>query len=143
MGTYLKTQIGPYIKFPKQYKIVNEEVRTCGKHETKSKNEFCSKCGNKILTIPRTVKKEISFYDLLDNDNLVDYEENDIIYLFSNKDMLYSIDTEVNEFRKITPLLIEYSIDEFKEKHKEDIQILESKIGTKIQVEFGFVNYWG
>ena len=30
-------------------------------------------------------------------------------------------------------------IDEFSEKHKEDIQRLETKINSKVKVEFGFV----
>ena len=49
------------------------------------------------------------------------------------------IDTDENIFTTLTPELMDIMISEFSHKHKEDIQLLEAKINSKVKVEFGFV----
>lgn len=129
----------PFIKIPVQYKNYECEIKTCGEHENHKHDKFCPICGKEIKT-QKVLRKTILWCeDLIGNENLHHYIENDEMYLFSNFKSKTDINTDENEFTTITPELINSMIADFSEKHKEDIRLLEVKLNTKVKVEFGFV----
>lgn len=139
MSTYRKIHLEPFIKIPIQFEIHEKEIRTCGEHENHYGDEFCPKCGKKIGIQKIPVESMLWQEELIGSENLSHYIENENMYLFSNTHSKLKIITDENVFTTITPELMNNMITEFLEKHKEDIRLLETKIGSKVKVEFGFV----
>lgn len=131
--------LGPLIRIPAQYEESESKIRTCGEHVNHKGDAFCPTCGNKILE--QSVKSKSMLWpdELIGNENLIHYKENDVMYLFSNTKSKTDIDTDENVCTVLTQELIESMINEFKEKHAKDIEALEAKINQKVKVEFGFV----
>ena len=129
----------PFIKIPVQYENYEREIKTCGKHENHKGDKFCPTCGKEITTQKLLDKSMLWCEELIGNENFYHYIENDEIYLFSNTKSKTDIDTDENVFTILTPELMSTMIAEFSEKHKEDVQLLEAKINSKIKVEFGFM----
>lgn len=129
----------PFIKIPMQYEEYDRETRTCGEHENHNGDEFCPKCGKPITKQKVKDKSPLWSEELIGSENLHHYEEDDMMYLFSNYQNEWDINTDENIFTTITPELIAKMIAEFSKKHKNDIQLLEAKIKSKVIVEFGFV----
>jgi uncharacterized Zn finger protein (UPF0148 family) len=113
----------PFIKIPVQYDNYEREIKTCGTHENHKGDKFCPICGK----------------EMIGNENFYHYIEDETMYLFSNTKSKTDIDTNENVFTVLTTELMNTMIAEFSEKHKEDIQLLEVKINSKVKVEFGFV----
>ena len=139
MGLDRTIHLEPFIKIPVQYEEYEKEIRTCGEHENYKGDEFCPKCGKRITTQKVTDKSMLWNEELIGSENLYHYVEDETMYLFSNTKSEMEIDTDENVFTTITPELISSMIAEFLEKHKEDIELLEAKINSKVKVEFGFV----
>lgn len=131
----------PFIKIPIQYEHGEDEIKTCGEHRNFNNDPFCPKCGKKITTQKIPVQSELWCEELIGNQNFQHFtdESNGVMYLFSNYSHHTDIDTEENVFTTITPELINEMITHFSEYHKDDIELLEAKIGQEVKVEFGFV----
>jgi hypothetical protein len=140
MGIDRTIHLGAFIKIPIQYKEDIETVRTCGKHENHSDDNFCPICGDKIKEIKQPLEIEMDIYDIIGNSNFINYNEENVMYLFSN---LYNceIETEYNVFTTLTSKLIQEKINFFEKKHINDINLLKTKLNIDIKVEFGFVYY--
>lgn len=139
MGLDRIIHLGSFIKIPVQYEEYEGEIKTCGKHENHKGDKFCPICGKEIK-IQKVLEKSMLWNEgLIGNANLYHYVENETMYLFSNTESKTDIDTDENVFTTLTPELISMMIAEFTEKHKEDIELLEAKIKSKVKVEFGFV----
>lgn len=129
----------PFIKIQVQYENYEREIKTCGEHENHNGDKFCPSCGKEITTQKVPAKSMLWCEELIGNENFYHYIENDEMYLFSNTKSKTDINTDENVFTTLTTELINIMIAEFSEKHKEDIQLLEAKINSKVKVEFGFV----
>jgi hypothetical protein len=141
MGLNGTIYLEPFIKIPVQYEEYEKEIKTCGEHENHKGYKFCPTCGKEIITKKIPAKLVLCSEELIGNDNLYPYIENGTMYLFSNSTSKTDINTKENVFTTITTELIKEMVDEFTEKHKEDILLLEAKINSKVKVEFGFVNH--
>ena len=138
MGLYTKIYSGAgiMIKAQKEKSIV--EQKTCGCKEHYHNEKFCSECGNKI----QVIKIEKEFYlhveDLIGSENFFhkwDDVDVDKMFLMSNFGH-GQIDIEQNKPYLISQEKISELIREFKNKHKDDIKLLETKINSKIEVGF-------
>lgn len=133
--------LGAFIKIPIQYEYYEREIRTCGEHVDNNNNKYCPICGKEIITQKIPAKSKQRCEELVGNQNFYNYFENEYMYLFSNYSYnFYKIVTSENILTTITPGLISEVIAEFKKRHEDDILLLESKINSKVLVEFGFVN---
>jgi len=139
MGLDKKIHLEAFVKFPVQYENYKKEIKTCGEHENYSSDAFCNKCGKKITTKKIPAKSMLWNEELIGNENLYHYVEGETMYLFSNSKNETEIDTNENVLTTITPEVVNKMILEFSEKHKNDIELLEAKIKSKVKVEFGFV----
>lgn len=139
MGVDRTIHLRPFIKIPVQYESYEQEIKTCGEHENNI-DKFCPKCGKEITIKKIQKSKMIWCDDLIDNCRLWQYVERDTMYLFSNFSSKNKIDTEENIFTILTHKLIDTMIEEFYEKHENEIKLLEEKLNIKIPVEFGFLN---
>ncbi len=139
MGLDKTIHLEPFIKIPVQYEEYLREIKTCGEHENYNGNKYCPICGKEIKTQKVPDKEMLWSEELIGSENLHHYVEDETMYLFSNTASQTDIDTDENIFTTITPELINQMIDEFSEKHKEDVILLEAKINQKVKVEFGFV----
>lgn len=139
MGLSRNIHIGPFIKIPLQYEEFEKDIKTCGKHENHKGDKFCPICGKEI-TIQKVSDTSMMWPDdLIGNENFYHYVENDEMFLFSNTKSLTDIDTIENVFTLINSELINEMISDFKEKHKMDIMLLETKINQNVNIQFGFV----
>ena len=139
MGLDRIIHLEPFIKIPVQYEIYERETKTCGEHENHNGDSFCPICGKKI-TLQKVPDKEMLWCEeLIGNENFNHYIEDEVMYLFSNTKSKTVIDMDENIVIVLTTELMDTRITEFSEKHKEDIQLLEAKINSKVKVEFGFV----
>ena len=129
----------PFIKIPVQYENHEREIKTCGEHENHKRDKFCPICGKEIITQKVPAQSMLWCEELIGNENFYHYIENEEMYLFSNTKSKTNINTDENVFTTLTPELMNTMIAEFSEKHKDDIHLLETKINSKIKVEFGFV----
>lgn len=133
-------RIEAFIKIDAQYENVTYVKRCCSKgHLGLSSNKYCSECGVEIIEKSFQNRQVISIYDLIENENLQQYFIDDDMYIFSNRSRR-QLDINDNILTEITPVLIEEEINTFKENHKDDIELLEEKVGN-IKVRFGFLKY--
>lgn len=132
-------RLEPFIKIPVQYDFYEQEIKTCGEHENHKGDKFCPKCGKEVKTQKVPAKSQLWCEELIGNENFFHYIEDETMYLFSNTKSKTDIDTSENVFTTLTTELMNSMMAEFAEKHKEDIQLLEAKINSKVKVEFGFV----
>jgi len=147
MGADRTIHLRPFIKIPFQYEEGERQIKTCGKHENFKGDDFCPKCGEKIITQKVPYKQFLSCIDLIGNENFYYYTDDDDddddevkhMYIHSNLFSDSEINTDENIYTEITPELISSEIMLFKDKHKKDIELLENKIHQKVTVEFGFV----
>jgi uncharacterized Zn finger protein (UPF0148 family) len=139
MGLDRTIHLEPFIKIPVQYEEYEREIKTCGEHENHKGDKFCPICGKEIKNKKVPAKSMLWSEELIGSENLYHYVEDETMYLFSNTKSQTDIDTDENVFTTLTPELINDMINEFSEKHKEDIILLEAKINSKVKVEFGFV----
>ena len=138
MGIDRTIHLEAFIKIPIQYTDYIKTIRTCGKHVNYKNDIFCPLCGDEIKEENKSSKAAIWCDELIGNNNFWNYVENETMYLFSN---LYNcgVNTEENIFIVIDENIIKEKILLFKDKHGNDIKLLETKLKINIKVEFGFV----
>lgn len=139
MGLDRIIHLEPFIKIEKRYKSYDVERHTCGVHNCKKYDKFCSVCGNAVTKQFIPIQCNLNCDELIDNENFYDYFEGEMMYIFSNIKSNFEINISENKFTTLTPALINSMIEDFKKRHKRDIEILEEKISKKVYVEFGFV----
>lgn len=139
MGVSLDIYLEPFIRVPKQYNLYEANFRTCGDHRNHNNDKFCPECGKEIVILSETKKSVIHPDDLIGNDNLWYIFQEEMMYLLSNKHKFGFDHEEYVEPIIITPELLAQKINEFEDKHKEDIDLLKEKLNIDVKVEFGYI----
>jgi len=131
-------KLEPYIVIPTNYINFEKTIKTCGEHETFNWDKYCSKCGKKIIEKKVITKRNLCAYDLLGCENLAHYFIGEFMYLFSNKIEYIQHQYQTNIF-EINVDIIDDMKEQFVNHHKDDIATLEKRIGSKIDVKFGYL----
>jgi len=142
MGVYREVLIEPFIKIKLQYKLYESTEMMCeNKHPHYHGECFCSKCGGEIKAVELKQKAIIGPYELIGNENFWHLVYDNYMYLFSNCHAFDDSEPNDNEIKVITSEKIKMFIQVFKAKHRDDIILLETKLGEKVIVEFGVMHH--
>jgi len=142
MGVYRQVLIEPFIKIKIQYEKYKSSVLMCeNKHVYYNNEKFCNKCGSAIKSVILEQEQLICPYELIGNENFWHLVYDNYMYLFSNCHAFDDSEPNDNEIKVITSEKIKMFIQVFKAKHRDDIILLETKLGEKVIVEFGVMHH--
>jgi hypothetical protein len=143
-----EVDIGPYIEMTYTPKNEVEFSKECEKHGTfvdsNNKAEFCPACGKKLKEMKTKIETHMDYDSLMEeidpNEIYKDElwwvcEDEKPLILISNK--YGNVNTEYGPY-EITPKYIATALKEFKEYHKDLIEILEKRADT-FYIEFGVI----
>jgi len=144
--------VAAYVKLPVVDCVEKYEITACSnkncinsKGSEKLKHEnFCSKCGSKIVSkeISNVKRGELNWYDFLIENDLP--EE---VFSLSGSYLTYDIDVSIdvkysdNNANEIKYEEIPNKIKEFKENFKEYADKLKELYNVELEVKYGVINY--
>lgn len=151
MGLYKEVHIGPYIQMtyiPKPIIEINKKCPAHTKIKFKKTDEFCNICGKNLIKIETEVKQKMNYWQLLKEHNVYDKYEDELIWIASeySKDKLllvsntlsfFDTDDEYGSF-EITPIIIQWHIDEFKIEHNTIIEFLRN-VADIFNIRYGVI----